>query len=180
MKKGIYAIFAAAFVALAAFNVNLSVSNKQRYVRTGMNLIPMNDEKLIIKYTYDASGNMIERKVELVEVPQYSTSGKNAKDNIPETDKVSETGQMEDILPEIDVRVYPNPNQGMFWINIAGIDVPWDALIEIFSAGGAPVRKWRGISQPHAVDISDRPAGIYFLRLTFGKDYEYVWKIIKN
>jgi hypothetical protein len=173
-------MFAAAFAALAAFNVNLSVSNKQRHAQTGMNLIPMNDEKLIIKYTYDDAGNMIERKVVLVEISQYSMTRKNAKADVPETDGISETGKKEDIFPETDVRVYPNPNQGMFWLNITGIDVPRAARIEIFTVGGAQVISRKITSLPHAVDISDRPAGIYFLRITFGNDYENVWKIIKN
>jgi hypothetical protein len=179
MKKRTYLIIVVAFVALAAFNANLAVSNKSYLKRSSsMNLTPMNNEKLVIKYTCDASGNMKERKVVLEVINQYAMSRQNTQAGEP--DKTAEEIKKEDIFSEVKITAYPNPNQGLFWIRISGIDLPQDARLEIFTASGAQIINRKIISVPHAVDISDRPSGVYFLRITFGNDYENVWRIVKN
>ena len=131
-------------------------------------MIPMNDEKLIIKYIYDDFGNRIKREIELIPVTRATSSKSTKKQNL------------DDAEIKIDIKVYPNPSQGVFWVNITGIDIPRGAHIDVYSNTGFLVKRWSGISPTHAIDISMQPDGIYYLRVVLNKDYENVWKIIKN
>lgn len=179
MKKSKYILFAVVLIALAAINARVAISNRAAYKKSStMRMTRMNNERLIIKYVYDDFGNRIRREVVLV--PDYSRS-QSAASEISEPDKVPETPEApEDTPPEISVKAYPNPNQGMFWVSISGIDLPPDARIEIFTTTGSLVVSQKITSLPCAVDISNRSTGVYLLRITFGKGHEYVWRIVKN
>ena len=168
MRKEIYIIFFVAFFFLAAFNANLAISNKLYYRKSSMSMTPMNDEKLVIKYIYDGFGNRIKRELTLVPITR-ATSGKDNRNLKPEANEF-----------EIKIKVYPNPSQGMFWVNITGIDIPNGAHINVYSSTGVLVKRWTGISSTHAIDISMQPNGMYFLQVKLNKDNESVWKIIKN
>ena len=80
----------------------------------------------------------------------------------------------------VNVTIYPNPTHGMLRVEITGVYIPMGAYIEIFSANGSSVGKWTGISYSNTFDISDKPAGIYILRLTLDKDNVNTLKITKN
>ena len=90
-----------------------------------------------------------------------------------------ETNIFEDFVSEIKVELYPNPTQGLFHVDISGSENFAGAQIEIFASNGVLVGVWTEIAPYNSVDISDKPAGIYFLRLKL-EGYENSWKIIKN
>jgi hypothetical protein len=71
-------------------------------------------------------------------------------------------------LLQSQVSVYPNPNNGMFWVSME-FEESKEVEFEIFDVAGKPVF----IQQPilvlekgiQAFDISNLPEGIYYLRL---------------
>ncbi|MDR2037145.1 MAG: T9SS type A sorting domain-containing protein [Bacteroidales bacterium] len=175
MRKKNYTIFATLFIALSAFNVNIALNNRQYSTNSRISMTPLDHEKLIIKYTYDNAGNRIKRELVLVPVIMRSSLIEDNK-----KDAAVEETDLADAFPEMEVKLYPNPSQGIFWVEISGADIPAGAQIEIFSNTGALIKKMTGISPTQTIDISKQPRGIYFMRIIFNKDYMNVWKIIKN
>ena len=93
---------------------------------------------------------------------------------------IAEIQRFDDLFTEMEISVYPNPTHGMLRVDITGVAIPHDAQIEIFSSNGTLVEKWTGISPNHSMDISDKPAGMYLLRLVLDKNCVKTWKIVKN
>jgi hypothetical protein len=67
-------------------------------------------------------------------------------------------------VSDIDFTVFPNPNEGNFTVQILGEIHPY--TIEIFNASGGLVGKVDCYAKELAVNRSDLPAGIYYLKLT--------------
>ena len=75
---------------------------------------------------------------------------------------------------ESSVKLYPNPNQGIFTVNTDAYDV------HVFDARGktiAPVKNVVG--EGTRLDISDHPNGLYFIQLV-NDDEQFTFKVIKN
>jgi hypothetical protein len=77
---------------------------------------------------------------------------------------------IEEGLPDKRIVFYPNPSSGIF--NLQGDDI---LEVEIRNSTGEYVGLFRG----SVIDISDRPDGIYFVRILTGKESAYQ-KIIKK
>ena len=190
MKK-IYFFCIVAFITLAAFNVNIAIDNEKNVELNLSGVMALtNNENPVqsIKYTYDASGNIIKRELIVTyrggkENEQESEAGggltKSAFSGTGNTDDAfEETKEVEDVVSEIKINVYPNPCQGIVQVDISGVEIPHVAVIEIFSSNGAMAGKWTEISTTNIMDITNNPAGTYFLRLSLEKDYVKTWKIL--
>lgn len=76
--------------------------------------------------------------------------------------------------------IYPNPTSGKFTLEITGEDPTGKLNVEIFSMHGDRVfgRELSG-NKTHELSITDRPAGIYIIRVTSGTQTE-VARIIRQ
>ena len=204
MRKELYGIFIAVLIALSA--VNVDVANKSNRTFKAKNVITKIAKSLNLRngeapkkivYTYDAAGNRIKR--EAVTAKSSQSQNDSTKVASSETDNsvsgssmtksaIVGSGNTEVGVAEFTefenksmiVTIYPNPTQGLLQVDITGIDIPQGAQIEIFAANGSLNGRWTDISPNNSYDISDKPAGIYILRLSLGKDCINSWKIIKN
>jgi hypothetical protein len=72
-------------------------------------------------------------------------------------------------------KVYPNPSLGAFTLELKGGDLQGSATIEIFDMCGGLIlkRKYEGEGK-YELSLSDRPAGIYLVRLVAGQKNEIV------
>ena len=80
------------------------------------------------------------------------------------------------------VQVYPNPSDGDFAV---AFDLPQglDIELEIIDLAGQRVlaRSLRGVrTQAEALDIRDRAAGVYFLRIRSSKGHQMIAKLVKQ
>ena len=203
MKKNLVGIGVTAFVAWIAMNINLALTGEKSLWVNWENAVALtNNEVLKMVYTYDASGNIISRTLvqpSMAPPPPIGTDPTTVDfadaGNMEETEDtgssslkstVSRPGSTNFAVPEtpglddMKITVYPNPTQGILYVDIAGIEIPQDAQIEIFTANGASVGKWTGVSSTHTVDITEKPAGIYIVRLTLDKEHVNSWKIVKK
>jgi hypothetical protein len=82
-----------------------------------------------------------------------------------------------EVPPLIKVIVYPNPNFGQFKVDIKGIKVP--LVLQMIDTWGQVVRS-QVVVKSGEVQITDMPAGTYFLVLTYkdSKKQAYVCKVI--
>ena len=108
-----------------------------------------------INYAYDESGNRIKRS------------------------PVNETGII--VLEKEDdsfkLQVFPNPTNGLFNINIPGIETRFQ--VDIFNMVGSSILNREYSEKTVSVNISNYPAGIYLVRVTIN-GVSIQGKIIKN
>ena len=205
MKKILCGLGTIAFVAIIAINVNVAHTGGRLAGINWKNVIALTNNELKIVFAYDASGNITSRTLvnlsmapptpngtdsiavvfeEAVDMEETVVVSSKTKSSVFETGDikagVATIPTFEDFLSEMQVTIYPNPTNGVLWINISNTDIPQSAQIEIFAGNGLLIGKWKDISPTYTMDITDQPAGIYFLRLTLGKEYVNTWKIIKN
>jgi len=168
---------------------------------TWANVVALTNNEIRLVFAYDASGNMINREAilptpkggngndstKLADIDSAETffggSGmtKSAGAGTGKSGGSSVAFQSVDVeQPEMKVDIYPNPTQGMLQVDISNVDIPSGAQIEIYSASGLLAGRWTGISPNNIYDITDKPAGIYILRLTIDKDNAKSWRIVKN
>jgi hypothetical protein len=76
--------------------------------------------------------------------------------------------------------VYPNPSSGIFTLEIKGLSNSDKVSVEIFSARGEKIMTKEMIGErKHLFSLSDRPVGIYFVRVITGKGVETI-KVIRT
>ena len=120
-----------------------------------------------IEYSYDASANRIKREI-IMQPPK-------AKQQTFETE-----GQVfSDMLQEHDVKIYPNPTDGIMKVRISGIKNTDKCSLAIYTMRGDRVMLDERQQYNFDVNISNQPAGTYLLRITINNQ-STTWKIIKK
>lgn len=120
-----------------------------------------------IGYSYDASGNRIKREI----IMQPS----KAKQQTFETERQV----FSDMLQEHDVKIYPNPTDGILKVRISGIKNTDKCSLAIYTMRGDRVILDERQQYNFDVNISNQPAGTYLLRITINNQ-STTWKIIKK
>lgn len=120
-----------------------------------------------IAYAYDASGNRVKREI-IMQLPK-------AKQQTFETE-----GQVfSDMLQEHDVKIYPNPTDGILKVSISGIKNTDKCSLAIYTLRGDRIMLDERQQYNFDVNISNQPAGTYLLRITINNQ-STTWKIIKK
>ena len=133
-----------------------------------------------ITWNYDVSGNRTSREITL-NSPYSLRSGAISSDYEEEIvfeEKVSY--QNNDIKFDTDVRIYPNPTEGLFAVEINGIPEEISGKIYLYDAKGRILDKKETLQDSKIeFDLSQEPPGIYLLSIRLGEDVS-TWKIIKK
>jgi hypothetical protein len=132
-----------------------------------------------ISYTYDTSGNRTDREIVL-------DSGASLRSGLPESE-AEEPVYNEKInypfekgINEANIRIYPNPTEGRFAIEISGVPDEVSGKIFLLDMGGKPVdRKNIRSERQIEFDLSRKPAGIYILNIQL-EGQTSTWKIVKK
>jgi hypothetical protein len=76
--------------------------------------------------------------------------------------------------------IYPNPNEGIFTMELMDANHKSGIRVEIFDMMGARVKQIElSGKRLYEFDLSDKPAGIYLLRVIKG-DKVGIWKVIRK
>ncbi len=78
-----------------------------------------------------------------------------------------------------DVRIYPNPGTGIFFLEVLEEYGQSKYEIEIYNLFGSLICRSQVVGQLHPIDLSDQPAGTYFIRW-YGNDVLYHFRLIKQ
>lgn len=122
-----------------------------------------------VQFAYDETGNRISRTIVLT-IPSLRADGSGQDEAL-----LFE----EQLAADLEVKIYPNPTEGLLQIEILGMELDEKAQFALFGLNGEKLLQTAATSQLTPVDMSKYPAGIYVLRLTVrGKPMDY--KIVKQ
>ena len=120
-----------------------------------------------IAYTYDASGNRIERTIILPPSPEERS--------MADTEPVVFT----ESLSQRTIKIYLNPTKGQLAIEISDIENIKSGNITVYNMQGKTALKQKISISKTDLDMSNHPKGIYILHINIDGKIS-TWKIIKE
>lgn len=133
-----------------------------------------------IKYTYDASGNCTARTYQATSQASMVKSATTSSEEVSSPEISSSTNEIEQMMlnGENSIKVYPNPNNGQFKVEIIGFNEYLSkGLITIYTSQGKAILKINSLQQITDVNISNHSNGIYIMQIIIGNK-SYSHKII--
>ena len=119
-------------------------------------------------FTYDASGNRIERVIDLTKSAQITASSSSA----------NEEKLFEAELSNLDIRIYPNPTKDVLKVEIPDIGDIKPTLV-VYNLQGKQLVHKTVSNQISTINLSVHPAGMYIMKIVNGQE-SLDWKIIKD
>ena len=120
-----------------------------------------------ISYGYDSAGNRISRIIVI--------SGlRAAEENQEEALKV-----YSEVLQNLEIRIYPNPTEGMLYIEMSGLPEDKGVQFSLYNLSGKLLINKNSSLGNETFDLTGQPQGTYILRIIAGEN-KSEWKIIKK
>ncbi len=144
-------------------------------------LLSVNSHAQTIQYTYDASGNRTERIIDLGgKGSGISSNDKEISKEPVIEDTINKKIIKDETFPEQQVRIYPNPTQGIISLEIPSDEENNEPIqIIVLDINGKVLMNKLNEALMTKVDLSRQPDGIYILKLKKGIKTSQ-WKIIKH
>lgn len=117
-----------------------------------------------VRYAYDNAGNRISREISI------TVAGDEPQERIA---SVSES------LASKEIRIYPNPTDGILSIRIENYENSDDASFVLYDMSGAIVDNCKAEEQTSTIDISNCQSGIYILLIEINGE-QSSWRILKK
>ena len=131
-------------------------------------------ETAIVHYTYDGNGNRIARTLQFRKVEDYS------KESPKEENKIENvTEDLAEQFAAANITLFPNPTSGQFQLEIQPVESSANIQAIVTTMAGVILAERQLVVGMNGFDLSQQPAGTYFLRITCGREI-CVWKIIKQ
>lgn len=123
-----------------------------------------------IKYTYDEAGNRTSRMVIL-----------NASQIVKSDTQLPDSTELQDMLGDLSITIYPNPTRGQLSVEIEGSDPgeEEDLQIILISGQGQLLYSRKALSGINIVNMTAYPSGWYLMRVRI-KDKIREYKVIKQ
>jgi hypothetical protein len=158
------------------FTTDISVNCGNAYLYSGFTI---DISKIIgISYSYDGSGNRNYREIVLDGNAGSELRSSNGGEEMVFQEKIEYGTELE--VKEIAVRIYPNPTEGRFAVEITGIPEEVEGDVGLFDMQGQVIaRKSAVVEQQMDFDLSGNTAGVYLLKIRLGEKVS-TWKVIKK
>lgn len=117
-----------------------------------------------ISYAYDNAGNRIKREIM---IDPQNIKSRSSEESFQES------------LSSQNVKIYPNPTIGHLKIEFSNYSDDSDYILELFNSQGQSLYHIQPRSSITEIDITDKQAGLYILKITIDSN-ESTWKIIKK
>lgn len=122
---------------------------------------------IAVSYAYDNAGNRVEKSIAV-----FQSKTKAAENKSPE--------YIKEELGEQVIKVYPNPTDGQFAVEVLNGSDKVVGKFSLFSLGGELLQKQEAPNgQRVEFDLSGRVVGTYILKIELGGEVSS-WKIIKK
>ena len=89
------------------------------------------------------------------------------------------TAVYSEMLSDIELKIYPNPTDGLLKVEIYNLPEDQKAHILLYNLSGTLISSFNEVSDFVNVNISGQPAGIYLMKIVAG-EYQTEWRIIKK
>ena len=127
-----------------------------------------------IEFEYDAAGNRTKRTILL-----SSLRSAIAEETIDEEEMEEAPQVFTDILAQSTIHIYPNPTKGLLIVEITGNSENKPVSLQVYDMNGRILLQESNVVSSFTIDLSNKPAGIYILRLMTDTE-KNEWKIIKE
>jgi len=117
-----------------------------------------------IEFTYDDSGNRIQRLVIVLNSQPASNTLKNNPQDLP--------------FNFNGIQIFPNPTKGMVFFENP-LNEGEKYTYTVFNSTGKPVKTESSNNDSFNLDLSDYPVGLYIVKI-YGKNFNTNVKIIKE
>lgn len=120
-----------------------------------------------VRYVYDDAGNRIKREIVL------------SPSQLQKSQRVSEKEEQafSDILNDHSIKIYPNPTHGALRVSIHGLQDSDKCELGVYTTQGLRILESKVTRNDVDIDLSGKPAGIYFLSVSVN-GRSTTWKII--
>lgn len=119
-----------------------------------------------LSFSYDSAGNRVKREIVVEKKSAPSKADGNSE-------------YFSEMLSEKEIKLYPNPTEGLLKIEICGFGDTDNCELSIYNMSGQQIRSIQVTSPVTDIDISTQPNGMYIFLITLNGD-ESTWKIIKK
>ncbi len=120
-----------------------------------------------IVFTYDAAGNMIQRKIQVI-IP--APGARFINPNNPQDSS--------EVAPPLNFKIYPNPAQNYVTIEGKLPENCNEAKVIISTSTGQLLKTTTYTGDTKTVDVSDLKNGIYLLEIIYSKKQKSTYKIV--
>jgi hypothetical protein len=119
-----------------------------------------------ITYLYDAAGNRTDRVI------PFSSS-------LRSSGETTETTSLDDVVARQQIKIYPNPTQGLLAVEIVGFTNDLEADFLLTDLSGKVIDRRKVDSGYQTFNLSNQTNGVYLLRIHINGE-NTTWKIIKE
>ena len=135
-------------------------------------LLAQDNTNTSVNYSYDANGNRVHRWVIMKKIKTDSTDTIHL-DSLLNNDIVTSKKSNH------TVTLYPNPTQGLLYLNITNLSEGETVEYIFVSLTGQELLRRKSGSPLTQIDIGNFASGIYIVNVLLGKHME-TWKIVKQ
>lgn len=129
-----------------------------------------------LRFSYDANGNQIERKLVLIQMQSFSNAVYSEEENVLFSVNSEDVRKLE-MIEEIEV--FPNPV--IDWVTMQWNEEMNVSAIELFDNNGKfQFSRVITFGKSELFDLSQYPAGVYFFRIIGKKGEQKTVKIVKK
>lgn len=130
-----------------------------------------------IEYSYDASGNRIERIFVIGEGGKGSCGSGSLKKE--ENEEILRNEPYSDLIGEQPILIYPNPAENEVTVELRGLEESKGNMISILDRMGRLVLKHPDVACINTLDLSNLRPGVYFMIISINNGTTK-WTIIKQ
>lgn len=127
----------------------------------------------MVQYTYDKAGNRLSRTIFMLRSATVAGHEEEKEETNPQEIVYS------DKIAQSNIRIYPNPTKGILKVEIIRMEEEKPVTIQLYNMAGQLLIEKPDVIFSTDIDISNRPAGTYLLKIVSG-DNVVTWKIIKQ
>ncbi len=142
------------------------------FILSVIGLNAQNSTKPRVVYSYDNSGNRIQRSLVLpiIKKDPLVNLTPPSHDSIMVLDRVSENNTKSTDVTSVylgkqSVSIYPNPTMGRLTVGLKDFDGVSNTSIEILDPQGKVIYSTTQKQRVYSFDLTDQPAGYYYLNL---------------